>query len=577
MADPISFDPYLGWVDITDPNNIPEDARTIGANDLLRYEQFGIDATGKINEIAETVDAFDSDVAVATSISDPESATRAALAGMVNEGVEDFQAVIDAVPAQVDAQLAIDVPPAVAAAIAADGTIVAAANTAVNTKVAALDVVVGTDSRMPQPYNSETEVDVGWSDSTDMLVFGLDVERGVTVAPIIEAINITATGDITGASVNGVELVEGVSTSGSGLLYGVVDENEMVWHPLAVDEDGRTPQFVIDDIATRMPPQTIPPATTYQPTAHPGGLVPVTVRKTVSGPDVVGFGHSMLVGAGGAGTTVLSVLASQTGLTCRNASVGGESSSAIIARQGGTPFMLLPEGGAIQASGPVVIPTFPIDGGGTSWPLLQGSGTADGKMMGTLAGVPGEIVLTRQPGAPQYVRDAGDVYTFVRTTPGSIVPVTRPMPFYYDYTALRREDIAVFWIGRNNISSYDRVFSDLKRAIQHMAPLDKRFIIISDTNGAGEYTGSATHTATVAYNKKCQDEFGRRFVDARSYIISYGLADALITPTSQDTADIAGDTIPVSLRSDGVHMNAAGYTIVGKLVAARLRELGWVI
>jgi hypothetical protein len=43
MADPISFDPYLGWVDITDPDNIPQDARIIGASDLLRFEQLGKD------------------------------------------------------------------------------------------------------------------------------------------------------------------------------------------------------------------------------------------------------------------------------------------------------------------------------------------------------------------------------------------------------------------------------------------------------------------------------------------------------------------------------------------------------
>jgi YD repeat-containing protein len=41
MAGPISFDPFLGWVDATDPNNIPDDARVIGAGDLLRYENLG--------------------------------------------------------------------------------------------------------------------------------------------------------------------------------------------------------------------------------------------------------------------------------------------------------------------------------------------------------------------------------------------------------------------------------------------------------------------------------------------------------------------------------------------------------
>jgi YD repeat-containing protein len=43
MAGKISFDPYLGWVDITDPDNIPQEARIIGASDLLRFEKLGKD------------------------------------------------------------------------------------------------------------------------------------------------------------------------------------------------------------------------------------------------------------------------------------------------------------------------------------------------------------------------------------------------------------------------------------------------------------------------------------------------------------------------------------------------------
>lgn len=56
MTDPISFDPFLGWVDTTDPDNLPEDVRIIGANDLLRYENFGVAATAKINAEIVRVD-----------------------------------------------------------------------------------------------------------------------------------------------------------------------------------------------------------------------------------------------------------------------------------------------------------------------------------------------------------------------------------------------------------------------------------------------------------------------------------------------------------------------------------------
>jgi len=57
MTDPISFDPFLGWVDTTDPDNLPEDVRIIGADDLLRYENFGVAATTAINELIPDVEA----------------------------------------------------------------------------------------------------------------------------------------------------------------------------------------------------------------------------------------------------------------------------------------------------------------------------------------------------------------------------------------------------------------------------------------------------------------------------------------------------------------------------------------
>lgn len=56
MATPITFSPVLNWVDATDPNNIPNDVRILTAADLLRYENFGKDASARINSIESTVE-----------------------------------------------------------------------------------------------------------------------------------------------------------------------------------------------------------------------------------------------------------------------------------------------------------------------------------------------------------------------------------------------------------------------------------------------------------------------------------------------------------------------------------------
>lgn len=55
MTEPLSFSPFLGWTDVTDPNNIPADAKPINAADLLRYEQALSQTVNKVNSISDEV------------------------------------------------------------------------------------------------------------------------------------------------------------------------------------------------------------------------------------------------------------------------------------------------------------------------------------------------------------------------------------------------------------------------------------------------------------------------------------------------------------------------------------------
>lgn len=49
MATPLTFTAYTGWVDATDPNNIPAGTRLIAASDLLRYENLGTAVVARVN------------------------------------------------------------------------------------------------------------------------------------------------------------------------------------------------------------------------------------------------------------------------------------------------------------------------------------------------------------------------------------------------------------------------------------------------------------------------------------------------------------------------------------------------
>lgn len=284
----------------------------------------------------------------------------------------------------------------------------------------------------------------------------------------------------------------------------------------------------------------------------------------LSGPDIVLWGDSLAAQMG----TV--DLAAATGHTVRNGGVGGESSIGVAAREGADPYILLPVGGAIPASGGVQVTIIAP----AAWPLLQGAGTSDGTFAGTLAGVHGVLTLT-QPSGPSLTHLADDVYTFTRDSAGSAVTVNRPEPFYTDFSTARRGDIAIIWAGRNNSASLDQVRSDIRVMINYLDRAQARYLVVSIPNGRGEASGTSTYASIDALNDALKSDYGRRFLDLRRYLIDYGLDDSGIYRTPSDVADIAADIVPSSLRQDAVHPTSTGRIVVANQIARRLAEFGW--
>jgi hypothetical protein len=265
MPGPFNFDAYLGWVNITDPNNIPEDARTIGADDMLRFENLGLNTKAKFAEVDEAIANLDSDTAVAESLAEPTSATRAAVQGMVDAGVEDFQAVIDAVPAQVDAKLGTDVGPAVAAAIAADGSIVAATVAAVDAEVQGRDL-----AEMPEILEDNIALAIVDEDGRRLwLESGYDAKpTDYSAGLIIEKIGPAITADVE-ASIG----VENMPSAITGLSFVIVDEDGRILPDAQWGEDGKFTQAVIDSLSARLtfpaPPVVVEPTKLVIPAALP--------------------------------------------------------------------------------------------------------------------------------------------------------------------------------------------------------------------------------------------------------------------------------------------------------------------
>lgn len=297
-----------------------------------------------------------------------------------------------------------------------------------------------------------------------------------------------------------------------------------------------------------------------------GTIYQATAAPTVPGPDIVCAGDSLTAGAGGSGTTYPSVLqglltaAGRLG-TVRNLGVGGEQSPDIAARYAGGTMLALPSGGSIPASGSVNMTITNDDKAATTSFIVQAN---TGLNPCTIAGITGTLVW-----------NAGtSVYTFTRTTAGSAVAVTRPQPIISAASKDRASDILIVWAGRNNATQTARVLSDIATMLDHQRAAVPRSFVLGILNGAGEGVGTGVYNAIVSGAASMKQLYGRRFIDVRRYLIDYGLADAGITPTTQDTTDINADIVPTSLRSDAIHLNAAGYTLVGRFVFDRLVEIG---
>ena len=350
------------------------------------------------------------------------------------------------------------------------------------------------------------------------------------------------------ANAIGIEYQDEVAT---GIAFAVVDEAGRRTE-IEVGRDGKFTSRVVQSLQSRM----VFPSTTF------------TVPQ-IAGPNILLVGHSMLAGAASAITTTLS------NVITTSLSVGGETSRAIAARQGGQPAVFKPVGGSFPASGAVDV-TLGYADGGSAWPLLQGSATYLGHVTlpsGTT--IPGTFGIIRDPAATQYVHHSGDRYTFTRTTAGTAATVFGGAPFYYDIADQARSNIFVIWAGRNNYAETDQVIGDIQAMVQHQFSQYKRFVILSEHNASTAASGSSEWTQIKTLNDRLRQLYGRRFIDTRRYLIDSGLAHAGLAPTTQDTTDISNDVVPISLRADNLHLNGNGSTIVAALIKSRLIELGW--
>ncbi len=145
----------------------------------------------------------------------------------------------------------------------------------------------------------------------------------------------------------------------------------------------------------------------------------------------------------------------------------------------------------------------------------------------------------------------GQLY-FTRTGEGGAISVAYGTAFKPEDAMALRHDVQWIWAGRNNATDRETVLSDI--AAMAFAVAGNRFLVGSVLPSAAD--GTDIRQAIADLNADLAVRYGSRYVDLHAALV------AAANITTGDQADIAAGLVPRSLRSDGLHLNDAGYAVV---------------
>lgn len=273
-------------------------------------------------------------------------------------------------------------------------------------------------------------------------------------------------------------------------------------------------------------------------------------------PDLLFWGDSMTAGASTT-TTIASACASELGRTYLNCGVGGESANTIAARQGGNSI-IIPAGDVNDTYNDGFTDVF----GGTVQPIRQTGGASSGAVL-YINGQ--ECTLSVQ----QTSSSSDDAVYTISGYAGSATTVPKMGRFLGSkYTG----KVVIIWVGQNGSTfgietGVDARMTIIDSMIAHIP--HKRYVVIGMSSG-NDSTRDDDDAAMLAH-------YGNQFLPIRKLMVRDGLTIAGITATEQDTTDIGNGKVPTSLRlaTDNLHYNNSGNTVAGKLLADKIRALGY--
>lgn len=250
-----------------------------------------------------------------------------------------------------------------------------------------------------------------------------------------------------------------------------------------------------------------------------------------------------------------------------NCGVGGENAVTILSRQGALPNIVKPF-------------TIPTDVNKVEIELTNIYGDSAGILLqggSALDPITNEYINTSKinpctiKGVEGTLTYESNKYYFSRSENGNSVIVSRPTTLITNAMKTMRDNINIIWLGTNGgFTTSAELIEYIDTMIDYMIPINKKYIVI----GLHHLVSTVTESFETI-EKNMTAHFGRHYINERKYMINYGLSDAEIDPTEEDTTAISQGKIPPSLLYDDVHYNDKGYNIIANLVSERGKELGY--
>lgn len=282
---------------------------------------------------------------------------------------------------------------------------------------------------------------------------------------------------------------------------------------------------------------------------------PYRTTPLIASPELVVLGDSTAEGAGASSSSNAwrSLLAADLSVSVINMGIGSQSAEQIGARYGAVETTLSVSGGSIPSSGQVSVTAI------SPSLLFNGSSSSTRTIDGTIGGSPVRITRT-----------TGNVYAIEQIGASASLTVANDSVFIPDAATDYRNSVLVLCAGTNDRANDPYTTVETILSIVNFNRAYFRKVLVIGPRSAGSYggddsdrevSGDTGFDNVQTMKSLLASALGDSFLDVPQFMIDHGLSIAGISPTAQDTQDIADGIIPESLRADILHSNDDGHIV----------------